>query len=897
MRDRAITAFRLLCAARRWPAASRGEFVRKFAAGRSGLEAEVSALLAADAPETGFLAPPMPRPAGGLPSSSMGLTTLGMAGALERPRALPSPGAPPGVPARPGDAPTDWVGRRLLSRFLLKGVIARGGAGTVYAADDEVARCPVAVKVLHRPIEGRASRLALVRREVACLRLLRLPGIVQLHDDGIEDDRYVLAMDLVEGLPFPGVVGVVPWRRIAHPTLALVETLARVHAVGVIHGDLKPLNVLVGPDGLPVVLDLGVSGGPAIDVARERTGPIGATVRYMSPEHARGDPVGPAADLYAIGLMVYEALSGRRPHDAQEVGDLYEQRRTVRPPPLRSVAPTVEPEVAAWVDALLDGDPGARTARSAAALAHVPGFVELPARVAALRERSPGAPVAREDLEALFTGPRRIHHLPEDAAQALLARTDATPASVIAELVAWVRAGLARWDGEGVAIDRPALERLRLGQSALRSAPGSPGSASGGASQGAAARLYQLIAAGQLDLVTTEAGSLGDAEAEIGRSEAAQQLLGEGIRAAQALGQREQAERLLIRAVDTALDQGTSSAFDRLLYRVALVGDPSTRLRRIEGILRAALALNRGEAVRAEELLSQCGAESDADAWVVRCALRVHARCGDGRPLPEHERILSEVARVVARHPGDTSLFELEAWTGWLRYRQLRYADSAGHYRAAASSAARVIRRASHLSQASGAALELFDLEGAERDAGEALRALSDARHPLLEAHATRILRSCPYRRGVPLAPDVELVRATVGLPPLLRAGLACTEAAFAWRAGDRALAVTLLAPALTAELGRAHPQVHAHVGSFLFALGELPAGASVEGLVRAAIDSHFPGLLLQSLGCIGLRAPELVRPHHALLVEQARRFPREEWPRRREVLSISESLAYAGVP
>src|SRR5690606_19135001 len=234
--------------------------------------------------------------------------------------ATPAREEPGDVDPRGRTEPTGgWVGRRVLSRYLLKRLLARGGAGTVYEADDEVARSAVAVKVLDRPIGGHGALLSHVRREVACLRLLRLPGVVQLHDDGIEDDRYVLAMDLVLGTPFPGVGGVVPWRQIAHTTLALVETMERVHAAGVVHGDLKPLNVLVGTDGRPVVLDLGVSGCPAIDVALARPGPVVASRRFMSPEHARGDPVSYAADLYPIGLMVYEALSGRRPHDTQDV--------------------------------------------------------------------------------------------------------------------------------------------------------------------------------------------------------------------------------------------------------------------------------------------------------------------------------------------------------------------------------------------------------------------------------------------------------------------------------------------------------------------------------------------------------------------------------------------------
>ncbi len=894
MRNRAITPFRLLSAARRWPAASRGEFVRKFAGGRGDLEAQVRAFLALDHPGTGFLTPPLPRPPGS-GTAPMGGTTIGggeTPGPAEAPPALASPAGV--APPDPGSSPASWVGRRVLSRFELRRVLAKGGTGTVYEAYDEVDRIPAAVKVLDRPLGGHAARLALVRREVACLRLLRLPGVVSLHDDGIEDDRYVLAMELVAGEPFPGFAGIAPWQRLALPALALAETLARVHALGVVHGDLKPLNVLVRPDGRPVVLDLGVSGGPAIDPSRDRQGPVGATVRYMSPEHARGDPVGPPADLYALGLMVYEALSGRRAHDGRDVATLYEQRRSERAPPLRSVAPTVEPEVAAWVDALLEPDPEVRSSASEAALARVPGHVELPARVAALRARPPGSTVPRDVVEALFTGPRPFHHLPEDGAEAVLARTDGTPGAIVSELVAWIRAGLARWDGDRVAVDRPALERLRLGQMPLE--PVHADASRSTSAPGSLARLHHLIATDRLEEVPVEAERLGEIEAETGRSDAAQLVLDEGVRAARMVGRQAEAERLLAHALDAALDQGTIPAFDRLLYRVAWMGAPTPRLRRIERVVRAALALNRGEHARAEETLGDAGFAPDEDPGVMRCAFRVRTRCGEGYPSARHEAIVQDVVAAVARRPGDRPDCEVDAWVGWLRYRQGRYEDAVLHLRRAAAGATRRIRRIAYLNQEASAALELFELDDAERAARESLALMSRARHPLLEARATSVLRSVAYRRARSLPPDEELVEACVGLPPVVRASLTLTEAAFSWRRGETALAARILQGTVTPDMARAHLPGYALAAGFLFAVGADASEVSPSDLVDRALEGPFPGLTVQTLGLVASRVPALVRPHAARMLADARRLPRDQRGLRREVLSVSEALAYAGV-
>ncbi len=868
MRASAITTFRLLRAARRWPASSREAFLRKFAGDRPGLAEEVLALLAADAPETGFLAPPRLRPQGGV-AGPTGPTTFAAA-----------------------HVPPSWEGRLLLMRYRLTRVLARGGAGTVYEAYDEVGHGPVAVKVMHRPLAGHQKVLDHMRREVACLRLLRLPGVVQLHDDGIEEDRFVLAMDLVEGAPFPGVAGVVPWRRIAHATLALFETLARIHALGVVHGDLKPINVLVPPDGTPVVLDLGVSGGPAIDVARDRTGPIGATARYMSPEHARGDPVGAPADLYALGLMVYEALSGRRPHDAQDVTTLYEQRRSRRAPPLASVAPGVEPEVAAWVDALLDGDPVARSRRAAAALTHVPGYVELPARVEALRRRDPRAPVPRDVVEALFTGPRRIHHLPEDGAKALLERADATPSALVAELSAWVRAGLARWDGDGVRVDRPALERLRLAPRGGRVAAPSTTPADVAAADGAEVRLAQVLATGNLDQLPGEAELFAEQVAPVGRSAAAQLVLDEGLRAAHALGQDDVVERLLLRSLHVALDQGSASAFDRLLHRIALIREPNERMRRIEACVRAAWAGARGEALPALRLLASAGCERDAEVALVHAAMRIRSRCADALPLPEHEAVLRSLEETVRRFPGRERAFELAAWQAWLRHCQGRYHEAASLYRAAASAHPHPVRRAAHLLQAADASIEVYELDAAERDLAEVLAIGEAARHSLLEARATRALRGCAYRRERPEIPDLELVAAVADHPPVSRCAIVWTEAAFAWRLGQVEIARELLVPPIRSLRGQLRPDLWALGVAFGLAVGVRVPPEAVDDAMRGALTSSLPGIACQILALLGLGAPEGRASHRARVHAWAEQIPQERWRRRREILSIDEALA-----
>ena len=134
------------------------------------------------------------------------------------------------------------VGRRYQIRDPLGDKLGAGGFGAVYRATDRVTGEQVAVKLLD-PGRGAAP----VRREAVALRGLRLPGVVRLLDEGREEDRPFLVMELVEGQPFPGLATPAPWAAIEDATLRLLEVLGRVHAAGVLHLDIKPANVRVTP--------------------------------------------------------------------------------------------------------------------------------------------------------------------------------------------------------------------------------------------------------------------------------------------------------------------------------------------------------------------------------------------------------------------------------------------------------------------------------------------------------------------------------------------------------------------------------------------------------------------------------------------------------------------------
>jgi len=266
----------------------------------------------------------------------------------------------------PADLPThieatssnkDDLGRTLEGRFTLVEHLGGGAHGDVWAADDRILGERVALKWM-RVAHG--SMLARIRREITTLRMLRFPGVVQLIDEGIADGRPFLVMELVPGRPFPGTEKPpgaprrMAWQTLAGPTLALLETLSHVHAAGVVHRDLKPENVLVRPDGRPVVLDFGISQLQAPGSERlTGAGQLVGTPLYVGPEQILGRTVDARTDLYAIGVMLYESLTGRVPHEAQDVPSMLRARLVKPAPHVQELAPDLPAVVARVIDRLL----------------------------------------------------------------------------------------------------------------------------------------------------------------------------------------------------------------------------------------------------------------------------------------------------------------------------------------------------------------------------------------------------------------------------------------------------------------------------------------------------------------------------------------------------------------
>ncbi|AEA26397.1 serine/threonine protein kinase [Pseudonocardia dioxanivorans CB1190] len=208
-----------------------------------------------------------------------------------------------------GDQPA-W-GPELPGRYRLGGLVGVGGTASVYRATDVSTGTEVAVKVLHATSDPTvAARFA---GEVRLLRGLHHPGLARIVDAGLAGPHPFLVTRFVDGETLQTTIrrGPMDVSEVTALGARLASTLAHVHAHGVVHRDVKPANILLDGTGRPFLTDFGVSRLVEATQLTE-TGATVGTPAYMAPEQVRGSRVGPAADVYALGLVLLEALTGRR---------------------------------------------------------------------------------------------------------------------------------------------------------------------------------------------------------------------------------------------------------------------------------------------------------------------------------------------------------------------------------------------------------------------------------------------------------------------------------------------------------------------------------------------------------------------------------------------------------
>jgi serine/threonine protein kinase len=276
-----------------------------------------------------------------------------------------------------------------LGTYEVLAPLGTGGMGQVYRALDIRLEREVAVKLLPEALGASPERLAQLEREARTLAGLNHPNIVTLFSVEDEDGLRFLTMELVEGSTLEALVvpGGLPLSRLLELAIPLAEALVAAHARGIVHRDLKPGNLMLTPEGRLKVLDFGLADRAALAGPDESTlaaGPTGdapvspfaGTLPYMAPEQLRGEPAAPASDLFAVGVLLFELATGRRPFTSATLPELS--------------------------SAILRDDPFAAGAAAALPPALVPLLRRCLAKSAA--ERWPDAVALRAALGALRSG-------------------------------------------------------------------------------------------------------------------------------------------------------------------------------------------------------------------------------------------------------------------------------------------------------------------------------------------------------------------------------------------------------------------------------------------------------------------------------------------------------------
>ena len=257
--------------------------------------------------------------------------------------------------------------RTLNDRYELQSKIGDGGMAAVYKALDLKLNRVVAVKILRDSYAADPQFLARFKREAEQAASLNHPNIVRVFDVGDEGDVHYIVMEYVEGSSLKDIIvaeAPLPISRALEFGAQIADGIGYAHSTGLIHRDIKPQNILIDTSGRVKVTDFGIAKSANASTLTEAGITLG-TVHYFSPEQAKGLPVMPQSDIYSIGVVLYEMLTGRIPFDSDNPVALALKHIEEMPPPLRRYNPSIPPVVEQIVLKALSKDPNQRFSTAA----------------------------------------------------------------------------------------------------------------------------------------------------------------------------------------------------------------------------------------------------------------------------------------------------------------------------------------------------------------------------------------------------------------------------------------------------------------------------------------------------------------------------------------------------
>ena len=255
------------------------------------------------------------------------------------------------------------IGKKLDGRYLIESLIGVGGMANVYKGQDIRTGNGIAVKVLKEEFLGNEELVRRFKNESKAISILDHPNIVKVYDVSVTDQLQYIVMEYIDGITLKEYLkqrgGALTWKEVVHFATQVLSALEHAHSKGIVHRDVKPQNIMLQADGSIKMMDFGIARFSRAQSQTISDKAIGS-VHYISPEQAKGDHTDARTDIYSVGVMLYEMLSGKLPFDGTGTVSIAIMQISEKPKPLAEVAPNVPAGLRQITEKAMEKDPAAQ---------------------------------------------------------------------------------------------------------------------------------------------------------------------------------------------------------------------------------------------------------------------------------------------------------------------------------------------------------------------------------------------------------------------------------------------------------------------------------------------------------------------------------------------------------
>ncbi|MDO5602160.1 MAG: Stk1 family PASTA domain-containing Ser/Thr kinase, partial [Oscillospiraceae bacterium] len=273
------------------------------------------------------------------------------------------------------------IGKKIDGRYQIEALVGVGGMANVYRANDLAAQRPVAVKILREEFLQNEELVRRFKNESRAISLLDHPNIVKVYDVSVSDRLQYIVMELVDGINLKEYMvqrkEKLSWKEAVHFVTQILEALQHAHEKGIVHRDIKPQNIMLLQSGQIKVMDFGIARFSRAGLQTMTDKAMGS-VHYISPEQAKGDVTDCRADIYSVGVMLYEMLTGQLPFDADTPVSVAIKQISDKPRSPRELKPEIPPALESIVLRAMEKDPQRRYQNAEEMLRDIARFKQDP---------------------------------------------------------------------------------------------------------------------------------------------------------------------------------------------------------------------------------------------------------------------------------------------------------------------------------------------------------------------------------------------------------------------------------------------------------------------------------------------------------------------------------------